>query len=444
MRNRGSSLIIVVILVMLIGAMSAAFQVASVTFFRASSSSTDQQMAVLAAQSGASYYVRHVQENPGYFTTNPAPHASQPMGAGSFELESATDVSGMWKLVIIGRSGGAEYRLGSTIGKPFVKIPEGIVCAGPGGDPTDVKFTITNDSLLASYFPENGAFDPLTSGEVNKLGVNGSMVTDSMSTIDGDMRVTGTLQSGDPSVITGTLTENAAEEPVEDIDPYVNYIFEGSKTGNDNAALEAEFGDMWTPQNPSAKGYGSLIVDDGLEHTITAGVYRFRNFEVRNGSTIILDTSGGDIDLVYVGQGAGSGSGNDLTVDQNSVVKINPGGTENGVLTVLGENADFKIMNGSSWGQAVGDENNAGYMQIISLGGNGNSDGMNATGGSTVYGRIYAAAHELTITDSTWYGSAMAGEVYISNSTFAVDLGTLGVTLEAQSSNAQMLGFWDE
>ncbi len=444
MRNSGSSLIVVAVLVMLIGGLSAAFQVASVTFFRSSATSTDEQLAVLAAQSGAAYYVRHVQENPGYFTTNPAPHAQKAMGDASFELESATDVSAMWKLVIIGRHNGAEYRLGSTIGKPFVKIPEGIVAAGPGGDPDDVKFTITNDSLLASYFPENGAFDPLTAGEVNKLGVNGSMVTDNLSTIDGDMRVTGTHVSGDPSVITGTLTENAAEEPVEDIDPYVNYIFEGSKTSNNNSVLAGIFGSMYVPKFPVSEGFGTLKVNNGGTYTVPAGTYRFQELQVTNGSTVIFDTSAGDTEIVYVGLGAGTGTGNDLTVNGASSVKVNPGGTDNGVLTVLGTNADFKVMNGSSFGQAIGDENNAGYMQIISLGGNGNSDGIDATGGSTVYGRIYAAAHELTITDSTWYGSAMAGSVYISNSTFAIDLGTLGVTLEAQSSNAQMLGYWDE
>ncbi len=94
MRNSGSSLIIVAIVVMLIGALSAAFQVSSVTFFRASTSATDRQIAILAAQSGAAYYVQQLEANSDYFVANPAPHAAEPMGEATFELEGAESVGG--------------------------------------------------------------------------------------------------------------------------------------------------------------------------------------------------------------------------------------------------------------------------------------------------------------------------------------------------------------
>ncbi len=445
MRNSGSALIVVAILVMLIGALSAAFQVLSITYLRSSTSATDHQLAVLAAQSGAAYYVLQLEADGDYFFANPPPHTAEPMGAASFELEGAVPVGGGWKLTVVGKHRDATYRLGSSLGTATVQIPKGLVVGAADANTSAVNLTMTSDSLMASYYPEYGAFDPLTAGQVNKIGINGSAIVDA-SEIDGDVSMTGTLSDVD-ALITGIVNENAPAEPIADIDPYVIGFFEASKTANDNGALAGIFGSMWTDENPASQNYGDLMVNDGGTYIIPAGRYRFRQFQVINGSTVIFQTSTGNAEVAYVGLGQGTGTGNDLTL-HSGTVKVDPGGsTAHTFMTALGANADFKILNASSYGQAIGDENNAGYTQIISMGGNGSSDDIMASGGSTVYGRVYAAAHTFTIEGgSTWYGSALAAEAIFNDGTLAVDLGSLGSTLQSQwgSGGAQLLAYWDE
>ena len=109
---------------------------------------------------------------------------------------------------------------------------------------------------------------------------------------------------------------------------------------------------------------------------------------------------------------------------------------------MLGSNADFKVRNNSIYGQAIGDENNAGYSQIISLGGNASSDDIMAESGSNVYGRIYAAAHTLTVSGANWFGSALVRQTVVTNGTFAVDEGSLGTTLHDPTKYA-VLTRWD-
>ena len=445
MRNSGSALIVVAILVMLIGALSAAFQVMSITYFRSSSSSTEHQLAVLAAESGAAYYIKHLQVDPDYFATNPPPLAPLPVGAASFQVESATPVSVLWKVVIVGKYAQDTYRLGTILGKPFIAVPRGLVIGGAGGPPSDVMFTMTQDSLMATYDPTAGPFDPLTAGDGANIAMNGSMNMENAGSIRGGVSLTGTLVTGDPLNISGGLTENATEQIVADIDPYVIQVLNDSQAANDNAALASIFGGMYSDSTPAGENYGSLVVNDGGTYVVPAGTYRFKKFEVRQGSTVIFDTSAGDVNLVYIGAGQGTGAGNDLIVTQSSSVKIDPGGTENNLLTVLGTDADFKVKGGSLFGQAIGDENNAGYSQIVSMGGNFSSDDIKASTGSSVYGRVYAAGHMMTIElGSTWYGSALVGEAVVNAGTFAIDIGTLGADLETRALDAVLLGYWDE
>ncbi|MEM7231667.1 MAG: hypothetical protein AAF517_05815 [Planctomycetota bacterium] len=104
---------------------------------------------------------------------------------------------------------------------------------------------------------------------------------------------------------------------------------------------------------------------------------------------------------------------------------------------------DFKINDGSIFGQAVGEGDNAGFSQIISLGGNASSDDFKLTGGSKVYGRAYASAHTMTLgSGSTWLGSAVVREAeFDSAATFAVDEGSNGNYL-VDPQNYQIVAKW--
>ena len=130
------------------------------------------------------------------------------------------------------------------------------------------------------------------------------------------------------------------------------------------------------------------------------------------------------------------------TVDVPSSVFVDSGGTSNPLLTVLGENSDFKLFSGSIWGQNPGDTTTAGYSQLISLGGNASSDDIIVDSGSTYYGRIYAAAHEVAVTSgSTFYGSVLSRTVVVDGSTVAIDESTLGDGL-ADPSGLSVLVKW--
>ena len=108
---------------------------------------------------------------------------------------------------------------------------------------------------------------------------------------------------------------------------------------------------------------------------------------------------------------------------------------------MLGPDCDFTILSNAVFGQSTDDPGNAGYTQIISLGGNTSSDSIQASGGARVYGRVYAAAHVFTVDSATWHGSALTRTVTLRHSIFAVDLGSLGTTLH-DPSRYQILARW--
>jgi hypothetical protein len=213
-----------------------------------------------------------------------------------------------------------------------------------------------------------------------------------------------------------------------------------SLASNDNSTLATLFGASWTPIG-GAQNYGDLIVSGG-SFVVPAGTYRFRRFEVLAGASVIFDTSTGPVNLCYIGMGTGTGTGNDLIVDGNSTVASQSGGTQNLLRTILGEDCDFAVTDDSRFGQNLSDPNSAGYTQIISLGGNTSSDNITASSGSQVYGRLYARAHNLSVSGgATWYGSGVVRTATVTGATFAVDESMLGRTIP-KPDDYEIYGLW--
>ena len=440
-RRQGSVLILVTIVTFLVGAFVAALYSTTFAYMESSKVRLNNEMAYQAAESGAGYYLVKFAADSDYFTSNPAPHASMAVGNGAFELQSATPtgMANHWQIVIRGTADGTSFRQNVVLGHKRIRIPDGVVMVGTG-DPSDVALSLASGSKVGSYDPADGAYNPSAPGNNGNAAVNGSVTMTGTSIVYGDVNAEGTSTEDLSSDITGTLTENTAPTEIDDIDPIVNNAMTASKTSNNNAVLGGIFGSQWTAV-ASSQNYGNLIVSTPGTYVIPSGVYRFRRFEVKTGVTVIFDTAGGPSKLAYVGSGSGTGTGNDLIVNGGNV-KIDPQGTGNGLLTVLGVDCDFAVSNNSIFGQAVGDTNNGGYSQIISLGGNTSSDDITISTGSKVYGRIYAAAHKFTMSGSSYlYGSVLTRTASITASTIAIDEGSLGNGL-VDPSNYQILARW--
>ncbi len=430
-RRKGSILILAVFLTLLVGGLTAGVLSISFASQKTAKESMSREMAFRAAESGMGYYLVQVLSQSTYFATYPAPHAAKTTDRGSFQLVQSQQLTGnQWELRINGSYDGVTYSLNGVVGPKRIRFPNGIVVVGTG-DPSDVVFNVAGGSDVGSYNPAAGAYDPSDPDDHVSIGANGSLNVSGSSTVYGDVTSSGTVSEDAGSDVTGTVEENAPSTEIDDIDPIVTNAVTSSKAANNNAALAAIFGAQWSPV-AGPENYGNLIINTPGTYVIPAGTYRFRRFEVHNGANVIFDTSGGPSKLVYVGAGKGTGIMNDLIVDGASSVKINPNSTTNGLLTVLGPDCDFKVSGSSVFGQAIGDTNNSGYSQIISLGGDTSSDDIVVSGGSTVYGRLYAASHLFNLgSNSTWYGSALARTITLagSNSTFAVDEGTTGNVL---------------
>jgi hypothetical protein len=429
-RQSGSILIIVTILAILIAGLTAAAFATSFAFQRTSREMLERELAFQTSDSGATFYLSRLMADAGYFDANPAPHPPVTMKDATFTLESAEDAgSGHWHLLIRGAVGTTTFPLEVILGHRQIQMPDGIVAVGTGS--TSATVLQLSGSRVDSFDPADGPYDSSSSGSDGNIAARGSIRLTS-STVYGDGTATGTSSEDGSSSIEGELEENVADFPVDDIDPIVYDAMNDSRTANDNSRLAAIFGSQWAPRTGS-ENYGDLIVTTNATYLIPAGTYRFRRFEVRNGASVHFETSTGPARLIYVGSGAGTGTGNDLIVTGGSSVKVASGGTSNGLLTVLGPDCDFTITSNGVFGQSTVDPGNAGYTQIISLGGNTSSDTITATSGARVYGRVYAAAHAFTIDTATWYGSALTRTVNVTNSTFAVDLGSLGTTLSDPS-----------
>jgi hypothetical protein len=440
-RDRGAILIIIMILTLMGAGLSGAILGMSFSHHRTSREVLFREQAFQASESGASFYLSKLAGDNNYFNSNPAPHAPIRLGSTSFRLESAELVAGstsQWQVRLLGACDQVTYPLDTVIGHRRIPIPDGIVATGTG-NVNSVVLRIENGTRVGSFDPDIAAYDPANPGQdANVAGKGGMTVTS--SNVYGDITVTGN-STETASWVGGTITENAPDFPVDDIDPIVFNAMNESQTTNQNAALAGIFGSQWQPV-VSGQNYGNLIVSTAGTYVIPSGTYRFRRFEVRNGARVVFDTSAGPSRLVYVGSGQGTGTGNDLTVTgTNSSVKVNSGGTNNGLLTVLGPDCDFVVTSNGVFGQSTNDPTNAGYTQIISLGGNTSSDDIKVTTGGTVYGRLYAAAHLLTVDSASWYGSALARTATLRNATFAVDVGSLGKSL-IDPSAYEILARW--
>ncbi len=440
-KERGSILLPVMLLVLLLGSMSAAMVMLTTSHARSSTEDLDQELAIRVAESGLAFYFGQVLLDGNYFSTNPAPHAPIQVGDAEFTLEAAVTTTDGWDLTITGTRGRGEYEIRAIIGGGSLVFPPGIVVAGTGVD-GDVALRVRDKSLIGSFDPASGAFDPANPGTEATIAINGSLTLSGGSQIKGDVTASGTLDSGSPSDVSGTLTENGGQTPVENIDPIVLDLYDSSRTANDNGDLGAIFGVNWFPLL-GPENYGDLVVADGGTYVVPSGTYRVRRFEVRDGTTVIFDTSGGPVKFVYVGAGQGTGTLNDLTLDTAGKVLVDSGGTQNGLLTVLGQDTDFRVLRDSVYGQSVNDPNNSGYTQIISLGGNASADEIEIDHRSTVHGRLYAAAHNLLLKNgSEWHGSAVARTVDLNHDgIFAIDRGSLGTSVP-DSTTHDILARW--
>lgn len=434
--RKGSVLAVVLVAVVALAGLIGALSTVSVSYSKASASSSDREAAYQAAQSGVAYYLARLGLNENYFTATPAPHAPQSVGAGTFRLVSATLSSpGVYNVVIEGGEDDSVYRLAAAIGREPVKLPPGISVTGTGNKSTQV-FTTSSGAKIGSYDPDYGAYNPSSPGDNVQITVNGTAKLTGTN-IYGDITAQGNVNTSS-STITGTVTANAPPEDFDDIDPLVNQLMASSKITNNNAVLAGIFGTKWIPV-ASTQNYGDLIVNGGT-YTVPPGTYRFRKLEIKGGATVTFNTIGGPTTICYVGSGAGTGTGNDLTVASGSKLLVNNGTTSNGLMTVLGIDCDFNVATGGVFGQSTTDPNNAGYTQVISLGGNASSDNFTVAG--TVYARLYAAAHAVSVTGKM-YGSALARTVTIgTNGLFAFDEGYLGTTLPANSDEVTVMATW--
>jgi hypothetical protein len=305
------------------------------------------------------------------------------------------------------------------------------------GNKTSQVFVTSSGAKIGSYDPKYGAYNPGAPGDEIEISVNGTAKLTSTQ-VYGDLTAQGSIiQSG--STISGDAVANAPAEVFDDIDPLVNSLMATSKTANDNAKLAAIFGSKWVPVSGS-QNYGDLIVNSGT-FTVPPGTYRFRRLEITGGAKVTFDTSTAPSTICYVGSGSGTGTKNDLTVTgTGSALYVGNGTSTNGLMTVLGIDCDFNVGTGAVYGQSKTDPNNAGFAQIISLGGNSSSDDFTVAG--TVYGRLYAAAHAVSVTGKM-FGSALARTVKIgTNGLFAFDEGHLGTTLPANSKKVSIMATW--
>jgi len=434
--RKGSVLAVVLVAVVALAGLIGALSSVSVSYSKASASPSDREGAYQAAQSGVAYYLARLGLNENYFTASPAPHAPIDVGAGSFELLTATLASqGVYNVVLQGTQDGTSYLLAAAVGREPVKLPPGISVTGTGNKTSQV-LTTSSGAKIASYDPDFGAYNPASPGDNVQITVNGTAKLTGTN-VYGDVTTQGSIINSS-STITGTSITNSPPEDFDDIDPLVNQLMASSKVANNNAVLAGIFGTKWTPIAGTQK-YGDLIVNGGT-YTVPPGIYRFRKLEIKGGATVTFSTTTGPSTICYVGSGAGTGTGNDLTIAAGSKLLVGNGATSNGLMTVLGIDCDFSVATGGVFGQSTTDPNNAGYTQVISLGGNASSDNFTVAG--TVYARLYAAAHAVSVTGKM-YGSALARTVSIgTNGLFAYDEGYLGTTLPANSDEVTVMATW--
>ncbi len=410
-RQRGAILLIVLVLVVAVGAMATGFLAIADLYARSSLDSFNRERATFAAESGISYYMARLLQDPNYFLDNPPPHSATQIGDSTFELEYADPgASDQWAVVCVGRDGDQTHRVQSVIGRGRISIPAGIVVAGTG-NPSDVVLDISSDTTVGKYDPLTGNLDINIVGDA-VMSVNGSLRLNSSSEIYADVNASGSLLGGNGNAIQGTLTENGLPVPVESIDSVVNRLIESSRLSNDNSVLTSNWNYNFTPAPDNAVDF---FAEQGT-YVLPAGTYRFRDFHIHEGARVIFDTRNGPTTIVCLGANGGTG----LKIHEESSVLIEPGTTENGLLTVLGPNSNAVIDEDSVFGRITEGSDpamSAAYSRIIGPS-ETSAAHLKIEDDSTIYGHLHTAGHELTLGRSSWYGSGVVRSATLRSSRF--------------------------
>lgn len=422
-REEGSALLASLVMIVILAGMCSALQMSSVVTFKATQETIDLQDAARNAESGLAYYLTQLELDQDTFVNDPAPRTPQPLGEGSFQLVESTPegTPGVWELGIESTVDGIDYRTVAVVGFRRLEIPHGIVVAGTGSD-TDVTLTMSGNAELASYDPTVGTS---TIRDNAGMWVNGSLALNGTADVMGEAAATGTITAGSNTSISGDTLQGGPTIPVDTFEDVAEPLIASTKASNDNDTLAKLFGAQWTPVAGS-ENYGDLVITGG-DYVIPAGDYRIRSLRIEGQANVTFDTSGGSTNLVFVGDGM-----DPLTVTGQSNLWIDAGGTDNGLMTVLGENSSFLVESGSTFGQEVTDSYNAGYSQIVSAGGAGS---VSVKGTSNVFGRLGAPNLDLELAGSaTWYGGAVVQTATLSGSSksspkFMVDEGLQGTVM---------------
>lgn len=422
--ERGSTLLAALFLVIFLAGICAALGAMSVATSRGTRQTQDLHNAAWTAEAGVAYYLSVIEQDVGALNANPAPHDPLPMGEGTFRLVAAEQGSapGQWTLGVETNVDSIDYRMFAVVGYRQYVIPQGLVVGGTG-DPDDVAFKIAGAATMASYDPTVG---PSVVNDNAGLWINGSAVMNGNTEIRGDATVTGTLDESTNSDITGEATENGPPSPVDDFSDYAAPLVEAAEASNDNAVLAAMFGAQYQPSDDGSNS-GELDIQGGI-YVIPPGNYNLSGLSIGAGASVTFDTIGGPSTVVITGDG----DQGMMNIEGGSTVQVNPGGTSNGLMTVLGENTSMAVTSTSSFGQAIGDPYNAGYSQIISAGGTGT---VSVTGRAQVYGRLGAPNLDLSVGGAaSWFGAAVVRTATLAGSNtfspkFMIDEGLQGSVL---------------
>ena len=123
------------------------------------------------------------------------------------------------------------------------RFPQGVTASGTG-NPSSTVLDFESNTVLASYNPGAGPFDPLSPSNNAEAHVVGDLELSASAYIHGDATATGTLDGSTMSVL-GNLTENAAAPDVGDIDDMVIFSFNVRGHGNSQDDVPGRPQDYW-------------------------------------------------------------------------------------------------------------------------------------------------------------------------------------------------------
>jgi hypothetical protein len=392
--RRGSVLLPTLVLIVAIGSMCMVIQMTHLAMHRSAVNSHRFHRAALAANSALGLQQLRLETDPDHFVLRPAPHAPCAMGGETVELLSATRVeeTEAWRVGIRAEADGVSFALGAVLQPVIFRLPHGLVLTGIG-DPAEDLLVMNGASVFGSYDPAVGIASPGDSGSV---WANGSVEITGTALVQGDVNASGWVSTFGPSNVTGSIEEEGEETEVDPFEELAPAFIAEAIANNDNALLEDAFGSDWSPV-PGPMNHGDLLLSGGT-HRLGAGVYHLRDVSVTSVAVLTLDTSTGPITLVVSGATG-------LSVDSGSTVRIDAGGTEHGVMTVLGAGSGLVVQGASSFGRELSDPWASGYSRILGV---GESGAIASQGGSSVFARLAAPRRPLLVGGSSeWYGSAV-------------------------------------